>query len=392
MRCSSASSPLTLYMACGHWPKSPGPIVVGSHSLAITRQLHVAFWHNLRKPRTSQPVCPGLCCAFNLAGRYDWSGQLELAPDPFTVWEDAQSLLAVSNSTADGRRRSLLQTHGNTTSTGMVPVQGRVGVRETRAPVQASGTPAPGVLALDDGDITLVCQDGQCPSALTGPGQAQNPLQGVPAAAGGTSSPGGTAAVPGTPLNIKVVVVAALVAPAGLALLGIGVAAAVIRRRRRQKEKAEAVDTARLQKQRSGRPPGLQGPQPQGGLVGARTIWRSTDGSPQWGPQAGPAALRRSTGVHSDFDDSSDGQACPPNGLGTLVEGVRPGETGFGSMPGGFGGPGAILPPARDSAAGFGFELEHTGHAVHGAGGNRWSLAGSLAGMATTVAHALHLR
>lgn len=85
---------------------------------------------------------PSLC-----AGNYDWAGELELTPDPFTVWQDAASLLQQGNASVApaGRHRSLLQS----SSTGMVPVQGRVGVRESRTAIDSSST-AGGSVALDD--------------------------------------------------------------------------------------------------------------------------------------------------------------------------------------------------------------------------------------------------
>lgn len=96
------------------------------------------------------------------SGKYDWAGELELSPDPFQEWTDATSLLVV-NSTASkpltsGRRRALLQQ----STTGLVPVQGRVAIKESKTVVDNSGSTS-GVLALDDsGDIQLVCGS-NCP-------------------------------------------------------------------------------------------------------------------------------------------------------------------------------------------------------------------------------------
>jgi len=114
------------------------------------------------------------------SGKYDWAGELELSPDPFQEWTDATSLL-VANSTAPkhltpGKRRALLQQ----TTTGLVPVQGRVAIKESKTVVDNSGSTS-GVLALDDsGDIQLVCGS-NCPDL----GQ---PQLGVPEQSSGNPS------------------------------------------------------------------------------------------------------------------------------------------------------------------------------------------------------------
>jgi hypothetical protein len=281
----------------------------------------------------------------------------------------------------------------------MVPVQGRVGVRESKAPTQAAGTSnsSPGVVTLDDGDITLVCQACQRPSGLTGGG----PLSGQPEspAAGGRDTTGSKAAPGSTAVSIKMIIIAALVAPTGLALIVVGALAVVMKRRKKQKEDASdsTQDEKRLHKHKSGRPGRPGHPELQQGV---KHSWRSTDGGDSWYPRAGPATLRRSTNGASwnGSNESTDGEASPPHGHGTQVEGLQPGETGFGSMPGGIYRPGAILPPTRDSMdlyAGHGRPgMPVAGHRppASGARGNRWSLAGSLAGMATSVANVLHLR
>jgi hypothetical protein len=328
-----------------------------------------------------------------LAGRYDWSGKLELAPDPFAVWEDAQSLLTtVGNaSSSSTRHRSLLQdtgTNGNSTSTGMIPVQGRVGVRESKASTSPSGASAPGVLALDDGDITLVCQAGQCPAVLSGvPEQAGNSAAAKPASG---------QAAPSTPLNIKVIIIAALAAPTGLAVCALGIFAAVMhRRKKREREAAEAGADDPADKRPHKRSPRRPDPQSEG-KQGVKQSWRSTDGGVIWGPRASPATLRRSTNGAScsGSNESTDGEVSPPYGHhdGTPVEGLQPGETGFGSMPGGFYRSGAILPPRTDSLDLYGPPERTTSNVLQGMRGNRWSLTGSLAGMAATMAQALHLR
>lgn len=427
------------------------------------------------RPPTSllcdQCTCCSACCTLCTAGRYDWSGELELAPDPFTEWQDAQSLLAsningssspvparhrsllqpatpsnfvsitsgssihggsdgsisdsnplavlqlllspdtssavprssISTSSSSSsaslgnkdqallsasRQRSLLQDASNSTSTGMVPVQGRVGIRESRAPVDPSGSSAPGTVSLDDtGDITLICQGGQCPvppTNLGGMGETGGQQgQSVGKAQGATGS--------ALNLSLLAIILIAVCVPAGLALCAAGVAAGVLRRRKKQKEK----DAGSAKKDERGK-------------QGSKESWRSTDGVSR-SPIARPAMLRRSnagSGNGSPEDFSTDGQ-------GTSVERVQPGETGFGSMPGGlfrFGSTqlmrgGSIewpanmptLPPARDSMdlaaararGSIDWSVVQEDRSNRGA---KWSVAGSLAGMATSMAHVLNFR
>jgi hypothetical protein len=330
------------------------------------------------------------------AGRYDWSGELELAPDPFIEWQDAASLLhtnsssnsssSSSSNTTDGkRRRSLLQdsndVSSNSTSTGMIPVQGRVGIRESKAPVDPGASSNPGSVALDDtGDIVLICANGVCPASLTGiPGQAETPDPTQP----GDSAQTPISAASGS--RLVVILLAALVAPAGLAICATGVAAAILRKRRKQKEDEQARDAKHKRSNNSltaqEQELGLQG------RTGVKQSWRSVDGA-SWVPGAAlsRAVLRRSdAGGSAELTDAAD-LALQQGAIATSVERLQPGETGFGSVCGAVRGGAAMvtLPPARDSIDGGGV-LERSR-------GGRWSLAGSVAGMASSISHALHLR
>jgi hypothetical protein len=353
------------------------------------------------------------------AGRYDWSGELELAPDPFQEWRDAESLLATnaSASTApSGHRRTLLQS--TPTSTGVVPVQGRVAIKESRAPVDPSGSSTPGVVSLDDtGDITLICQGGTCPTTAPGPvgqaggSQGQGEVPEAPAVAGKGQAGGAVGA-----MSLVNVLLIALVVPAGLALCATGVAAAVLHRRRKQQKKQHQPAKALTQK--NIKRPGCAHRHRVGeedlqleGKQGAKESWRSVNGM-SWVPGAGPAAvprLRRSTNGAScngtaEYTDAD--LALQHHGQGTNVERLQPGETGFGSMPGGvnrllgMAAPArtgsidwsaAMLPPTRDS-----FDLQRGG-SIEWSGatrphGAKWSMAGSLAGMASTMASMFNSR
>lgn len=281
----------------------------------------------------------------------------------------------------------------------MVPVQGRVGIREARAAVDPSGSAAPGSVALDEsGDIIVVCQAGQCPEPPPSQGGvSETPTDEGQAGAGSQgSAPAGSASPKMSLLNVLLI---ALVAPAGLALCAAGAAVAVLRRRQLKEKMQEPKE------------------EPQ-----------------QAGRVTRPAMLRRSTA-------GSEAGSRGVSGDGTCVQPLQPGETGFGSMPGGiarFGAGGlgrypsidfsagtVTLPPARDSmdlsshlqratrgsldlnpllqrATRGSIDLspqratrgsidwsvlEHVPHAPHGAAAAKWSMAGSLAGMATSVAH-----
>ncbi|KAF6250697.1 hypothetical protein COO60DRAFT_1629462 [Scenedesmus sp. NREL 46B-D3] len=326
------------------------------------------------------------------SGRYDWSGELELAPDPFTEWQDAASLLVTdlssnSSSMPDGHhRRSLLQDaarsdNGSSTSTGMVPVQGRVGIRESRAPVDPNGNFSPGTVTLDDtGDIVLICLNGVCPPSLTGkPGQGETP--------GSTQDkPAGSvldlfSAFSGT--RPQIILLAALLVPAGLAICATGIVAVVLRKRRKQKEEEQAREGTNKRKRADDQPTERQEQQLQlEGRQSIKPVWRSADGT-SWvpGTTQSSALLRRSsigTSINGSgaFTDADLALQLGPQG--TSVERLQPGETGFGSNPGNVSRFAAMaaLPPSRDSADGC---------AVERSRGSKWSLAGSLA-------NAMHLR
>ncbi|WIA18832.1 hypothetical protein OEZ85_003511 [Tetradesmus obliquus] len=345
------------------------------------------------------------------SGRYDWSGELELSPDPFTEWQDAAELLhtnsSSSNSTnppAGTRHRILLQDASNATSTGMVPVQGRVAVKESKAPVDPSSSNSPaGTVALDDsGDITLICLNGVCPPSLTGlPGVAETPDSGETGGSGQTQNPVGAV----TGMRLLIILLAALVAPAGLAICATGVAAVVLKRRRKEKEDEQARDARlkRLHTHKEGQIAGRQEQQQQQqqqelqlqGRQGVKQSWRSVDGGDaSWVPgvSPSPAVLRRSTagGSYSGSDEFTDANLALQQQqqeaiASSSIERLQPGETGFGSMPGGVNRFAAMvtMPPGRDSMDGFGVERSR---------GSRWSLAGSVAGMASSVAAAVRFR
>jgi hypothetical protein len=324
------------------------------------------------------------------AGRYDWSGELELAPDPFIEWQDAASLLYTntsSNSTpGSDRRRSLLQDatnssdNSNSTSTGMVPVQGRVGIRESKAPVDSGTSSNPGSVALDDtGDIVLICLNGICPPSLTGiPGQAETPDGTQTQLGNSAQSP--ISAASGS--KLLVILLAALVAPAGLAICATGIAAAVLRKRRKQSDDEQARDATKQKPTNNMAGQDHHDELQLQGRQGVKQSWRSADGT-SWVPGAtpSPAVLRRSNaGGSTELTDADLALQ-----QGTSIERLQPGETGFGSVYGGRSGGAAMvtLPPARDSVDGCVVERSR---------GSRWSLAGSVAGVASSISNALHLR
>jgi hypothetical protein len=220
-------------------------------------------------------------------------------------------------------------------------------------------------VSLDDsGDIVLFCQDGNCPLGLGG----QSGTPGGPAAMGKAASS-----------RLMVILVSALVAPAGLAICATGIAAVVLRHRRKRAAEQEAAggtgETGGTRRRRGRRP---RREAQLEGRAGTQEIWRSTDGVP-WPANTSSNALY-SSNAGSDESSSSGG--------GNHVLRLQPGETGFGSMPGGMFQPVAMLPPPRDSVDGPG---SHEGQSS-GYNRRRWSIASSLTGMATNVALALHLR
>lgn len=197
---------------------------------------------------------------------------------------------------------------------------------------------AAGTVSLDDsGDIVLICQDGKCPLGLAG----QSGTFGGPAATGKAASS-----------KLMVILVSALVAPAGLAVCATGIAAVVLRRRRKRATEEEAAGgtngTSGTRRRRGHRP---KREAQLEGRAGAQEIWSSTDGVP-WPPTAGSNVLY-SSNAGSDESSSSGG--------GNNVLRLQPGETGFGSMPGGIFQSVAMLPPPRDSIDGPG---PHEGQSV----------------------------
>jgi hypothetical protein len=262
----------------------------------------------------------------------------------------------------------------------MVPVQGRVGIRESKAPVDPGASSNPGSVALDDtGDIVLICLNGVCPPSLTGiPGQTETPD-------GTHTQPGNSAETPisaASGSKLMIILLAALVAPAGLAICATGVAAVVLRKRRKQKDDEQARDTNHA---RSNVPAHDQHNELQlQGRHGVKQSWRSADGT-SWVPGAtpSPAVLRRSRSNAGGSTELTDADRALQQG--TSIERLQPGETWFGSVYGGRNGGAAMvtLPPARDSIDGCVVERSR---------GSRWSLAGSMAGVASSISNALHLR
>jgi hypothetical protein len=196
-------------------------------------------------------------------------------------------------------------------------------------------------------------------------------------------------------MRLLIIVLAALVAPAGLAICATGIAAVILKKRRKEKEDEQAQEARleRLHKRKDGQIAGRQENELQlEGRQGVKQSWRSMDGT-SWFPgvSPSPAVVRRSNagGSVSGSDEFTNGdlalQQQQQQVMSSSIERLQPGETGFGSMPGGVNRFVAMvtLPPARDSLDGFGVERSK---------GSRWSLAGSVAGMASSVASALHLR
>lgn len=265
------------------------------------------------------------------------------------------------------------------------------------------------------GDITLVCQNGACPAQLGQPDSSQETSLTYP--------DNGSTASKSVNTKLLIILLAAVVAPAGIALCATGIAAAVIYKRRKRKREeedgesqAKAGKVTRLHKHHDG---AVAGRQWQESLEGSqarqrpRTIWKSTDGAGianpvglsagnPWIASAGPAELERLSNAGSSSHSSR--QNSPEENKwfsehrdaeGNAVQQLRPGETGFGSMPGGFGAM-VTLPPARDSV--YGGQLAGLEHPVPGAAAGhagpagiwqaaRRSLAGSVAGIASALAH-----
>jgi hypothetical protein len=202
------------------------------------------------------------------AGVYGWAGQLELNPDPFTVWSDASDLLTPgSNSSSNNnKRRSLLQT-GNGIGTGNVPVQGRVAVRETGSGSGSSSSSSSSTttaVALDEsGDIMVlgpppvdVClaTPAACPASAAATASGKLPQTGAPAASNGSTqqSSGGLSKlqIPGLPISPKVLIIIAALALCATGFVAPRFAPATVagvphRKRKRQREQQQQATTPR---------------------------------------------------------------------------------------------------------------------------------------------------
>jgi hypothetical protein len=296
------------------------------------------------------PCLQRLPVAIFATGVYDWAGQLDLSPDPFTVWSDTSELL--TNSSSSNRHRSLLQqgasssrlllqagASSNSTGTGNVPVQGRVAVRETGSGSSSSSNPvtagSSAAIALDDsGDIMVlglppadVCQANPavCPAdslnvLVTGkipqPGAAESSSTGTQPAGGLPKLQ-----IPGLAVSPKVlIVIAALAGPTALALCAMGIVAGVLhRKRKRQKEEQQQAKQQHEQAAAAAEPhvdaeagPGSGGNSREGSFDDAA-------GSSGSGPVRGSAVRRRisSTAVYASQDgthNSSTGSGAAPDG------------------------------------------------------------------------------
>jgi len=205
----------------------------------------------------------------DVAGTYDWAGVLTLQPDPFQVWN-------ISSLDSRTRRRALLWALGQhaseylMTTPGMsshsrmllqagdggLSVNGRVGVREARDPAApapgSAGATQPGTEASIDGEIKAVYpvppdinnpagyswleEPLQTPSAPVSP-QLPSPVQEAFATLARTFT---------DPKNQRIlIIVAAVVAPLGLALCIAGIVGLYVRRKRQRQQKKAKEQAAK---------------------------------------------------------------------------------------------------------------------------------------------------
>lgn len=212
------------------------------------------------------------CCNSDCAGTYDWSGVLDMQPDPFKTW----GFSSINSSASVGRHllqqlvaaqvwlpttsmtsmshdhenswmhtgRSLLLDDGSAAG-GNLPVQGRVSVREALDPnALTAGNPAltPGSVAALDEDIS---------AAYPVPPNPDNPsglyFSPPPAQAGQPELPQSVQDAVSAfvralsdPANRKIIIlVASLAGSLGGALCAVCVAAGIVYRRRQQKQGKE---------------------------------------------------------------------------------------------------------------------------------------------------------
>ncbi|KAF8072517.1 olpB [Scenedesmus sp. PABB004] len=379
------------------------------------------------------------------SGCYDWSGALELDPNPFVVWPDAAALLGG----AHARRLTAARASSSPSSSGLTPVQGRVSVRESGSAAAAAAaggadnsTGVP-VVPLDDADEIRVvggpappgsqaCGGGavaQGPLCVLGGGQ-QGKAEGATSPAPAAEGAGAPAAPPGgqglagllgvSPTTLIIII--AVGAPLALVACVAGVVAAAARRRRQREAAAAAEARQRAPAQREaahGAAAAAGASADDGGAVvrrgrGGRAVRRrlpstagaapaSADGAAAAaaaGSARGGRAHRGRVPGHPGVPElegascsGSSGSSCeldedgvPVLGGGaaaTAVEFLEPGEAGLSDSL--CGGSAARL-PRRDSE---GLVM------LEGAGGHHrqhHGLRDSLAGMASGLAAALGLR
>lgn len=185
-------------------------------------------------------------------------GALELSPNPFDVWQDALSLLVPNSSSNGSSRRHLLQARSKrsgrvllqSASTGMVPVQGRVSIRESGS-AESSISGSNGTEVLDNTGDIMVIGDHPPMAPATDPASTNNsskvptpPAQGTAPVAGdntdGAPGPLPSISLPDISVKPKVLLIlTAILAPTAVAICTVGVVAGVLYRRRKRKGEEE---------------------------------------------------------------------------------------------------------------------------------------------------------
>uniref|UniRef100_A0A383WHF7 Transmembrane protein n=1 Tax=Tetradesmus obliquus TaxID=3088 RepID=A0A383WHF7_TETOB len=241
----------------------------------------------------ARPAGPGF------TGTHDWGGWLDLNPDPFAVWADAATLLtpnSSSNSSGNnssrlrrallqeflassrnllpygmaGTSRQLLQSAAG--GTGQVPVQGRVSIRESAFDAGSSSS-SNDTTALDNsGDIVVVGGPPADPNtplpaqinpndsnSSTGDGSGKVPTPTPPpqgpsdGSAQASQAPLPTVDLPNLAMRPKLLIVlAAIAAPSCVALCAVCIAAGVIYKRRKRQDQEQRQQQQQQQQQASG--------------------------------------------------------------------------------------------------------------------------------------------
>lgn len=300
----------------------------------------------------------------DVAGTYDWAGVLTLQPDPFQVWN-------ISSLDSRTQRRALLWALGEhasghlTTTIGMsiharmllqagdggLSVNGRVSVCEARdaaAPAPGSaGATQPGTEAAIDDEIKAIYPVPPDINNPAGYSWLEERLQ-TPAIPASPELPSPVQQAFATlartftdPKNQRIlIIVAAVVAPLGLALCIAGIVGLYVRRkRRRQQKKAKE--------------------------------------------QAAKAAQASQTSGGADMQNGASALSAAQPDPSTMVQYLKAHETGYGSVCGAAGQ--AVLPPSCEPSA--------DGTARNGLAAARTgmfnNLRSSLSGMASNVAAAI---